>query len=203
MDIVLPTRFNNPNLPIVQRPGFRDDFDRPAADVLGTTTDGKPWVIHDRGSSTSVWGTYGDGTAGMKDASSSWHIAAADAMTADGTLTAVVATRATSGFHAGLTVRTIDPDNHIQIVPSGTSDPSILLRSVTGGSATTVGQPGPALVEGDTVDVTCSGTHITVAVNGVVAISGTIPDHASATQHGMYAFVGAVGTWENIEFTPA
>src|SRR5699024_9211223 len=117
MDIVLPISFNNPNLPIVQRPGFRDDFNRTAADVLGTTTDGKPWTVYDYGSTSSVWGTYGDGTAGMKSASSARHLAVVDALTPDGTLTATFRTTDEAARRPGLTIRATDANNYIQIAP--------------------------------------------------------------------------------------
>src|SRR5699024_6868417 len=90
VDIVLNTVFNNPNLPIIPVPGFSDGFNRPVADSLGETDTGKPWVVIDSGSTTSTWGTYGNGTAGMKSASSAYHLAVANALTSDGVLRAKV-----------------------------------------------------------------------------------------------------------------
>lgn len=203
MDIVLNTRFNNPNLPVVQRPGFRDDFNRPAADTLGTTLDGKPWTILDYGVSSSVWGTLGDGTAGMKSATSGRHAAVADALTPDGTLTAVVGERGTTGYLPGLTVRAADADNYIQIAAIGSTNQELRILKMVAGTSTSIPTIGPIIATGDTVEVTCAGTAITVAVNGATAITATIPELADVTTHGMYAFTGAVGTWDSVEFTPA
>lgn len=203
MDIVLPVRFNNPNLPIVQRPGFRDNFDRPAADVLGTTVDGKPWTIFDYGSTSSVWGTYGDGTAGMKSASSARHAAVADALTPNGTLTAKFRTEDEAARRPGLTVRALDADNYVQIAPIGATDHRLRILKMVDGTASNSPDFGPLLNDGTQIAVTCVGTTITVAVDGVDVLTWIIPELADVTTHGMYAFSGAVGAWENIEFVPA
>ena len=203
MDIVLPISFNNPNLPVVQRPGFRDDFNRPSANVLGTTTDGKPWTVHDYGSTTSVWGTYGDGTAGMKSASSARHVAVVDALTPDGTLTATFRTTDESARRPGLTLRAADADNYIQIAPIGATDHRMRILKMVDGTASNSPDLGPLLNNGTQISATCVGTTITVAVDGVDALTWDIPEFTNVTTHGMYAFSGAVGAWDGIEFTPA
>lgn len=202
MDIVLPLSFNNPNLPVVQRPGFRDDFDRPAADVLGTTTDGKLWTVLDSGSSSSVWGTFGDGTAGMKSSSSQYHLALADALTPDGTLTAVVGDIGATSRRWGLTVRAQGEGDYIYIAPIGTN-PELRMAKQVGGNTTPTSTIGPVLSTGDTVTVALAGPSIIVSVNGASVISDSIPEFTGVTTHGMYAFSGAEGSWRSIEFTPA
>lgn len=203
MDIVLPVSFNNPRLPVVQRPGFRDDFDRPSANVLGTTTDGKPWTVHDYGSTTSVWGTYGDGTAGMKSASSARHLVVADALTPDGTLTATFRTTDESARRPGLTLRATDADNYIQIAPIGATDHRMRILKMVDGTASNLSDLGPELLDGTVVSATCVGSTITVSIDGALALSWTVPELADVTTHCMYAFAGAVGAWDGIEFVPA
>lgn len=203
MDIVLPTRFDNPNLPIVQRPGFLDAFDRPAADTLGTTDDGKAWVTHDYGTTSSTWGTYGDGTGGMKSSSSGRHLAVVDALTADGTLTATFRTSDETARRPGLTLRARDADNYIQVAPIGATDHRMRILKMIDGTASNLSDLGPFLLDGTEVAATCVGTTITVAVDGVDALSWDVPELSTVTTHGMYAFRGAVGAWEGIEFTPA
>lgn len=203
MDIILNTKFNNPNLPVATLPGFTDSFDRAAADTLGMTDDRKPWHVIDSGSSTSTWGTYGDGTAGMKDSSSKFHAAVADGLAANGTLTATLATYEAATRRPGLAIRATDSNNMIYIAQASASAHALRLANRVGGQTTTLPESGPELVAGDTLKVEFNGPTITVRVNGTTAFTVNIADNLSATSHGLYAFTGALGAWESIEFTPA
>lgn len=203
MDIVLNTKFDNPRLPLIPLQGFRDDFDRGASDSLGSTSDGKPWTIYDSGSSTSTWGTYGDGTAGMKDSSSQYHLAVADGLASDGTLTAEISTVNEAERRPGLALRCVDSDNFIYLAQASSSNHTLRIAKRIAGDTTTLSEVGPALQAGDKLIVTLDGPRVIVNVNGEEAMSVLIPEHANATQHGLYAFSGAVGTWESIAFNPA
>lgn len=204
MDIILPTRFNNPNLPIVQRPGFADDFDRPSANTLGTTDDGKEWTLLDIGSNASVWGPNGDGTASLKTASSSYQAVVADGLAADGTLTAQVATvGANDERWGGLAIRALDESNYIYISETASADQRIMLRERVDGSSNNLAGPAAALQSGDVLDVTVNGTAIEVFLNGTSILTATSSNFIGETRHGFYAASGTVSSWESIEFTPA
>ena len=203
MDIVLNTNFNNPNLPVVAIPGIVDSFNRPAADILGVTEDSKTWEILNSGTTSSVWGTYGDGTAGMKDSSSQYHLAVADALSSNGTLTAVLETVDGSTRRPGLAVRVVDNDNWINIAPISNTDNRVRVTTRVAGISTSDATIGPVMEAGDTLTVVLDGPSITVMVNGVQVITASDPNHINATKHGLYAFTGAIGTWDSIEFVAA
>lgn len=205
MDIILPTRFNNPNLPIVQRPGFADDFNRPAADTLGVTSgESRPWQTFDIGSNPSVWGTHGDGTAGMKTAGSSWQLAGVDGLVSDGALTAALASiGGDTSRWGGLAFRIIDGDNHYRIVEASASDPRIILQKRVGGTTSALGTATVSPSPGDEISVTFSGSQIAVYLNGSTVITATSTDLPGETVHGFYSQSATVATWNSIEFTPA
>lgn len=203
MDIILNTVFNNPNLPIIPVPGFSDGFNRPVADTLGETDTGKPWVLFDSGTTSSIWGTYGDGTAGMKSASSAYHLAVANALTPNGSLVAKLSTYDAAQRRPGLVIRAKDKDNFISIAPASATVHEMRLAKRVAGVTTTLTGSGPAIAAGDTVTITANGPTVTVSVNGVQALTADIPELADATLHGMYAFTGAIGAWDSIEFVPA
>lgn len=201
MDIILNTIFNNPALPIVPMPGFRDDFERPNASTLGKTLDGKDWELFSGSSNTAVWGTFGDGTAGMKSSGAQYHIAAAEALTGDGVLTATLASVGIDARGPGLAFRVLDKDNWFRFAPYSDADPTLWLHKRVGGTTTVVRSTSATLTPGDNVTVRLSGTSIKIEVNGTQVLDETVPDLVGATKHGMYAFSGAVGAWHGIEFT--
>jgi len=204
VDIILNTSFNNPNLPVMPLPGFFDDFDRDEADVLGQTVDGKLWKIFNPGTTSSVWGTYGDGTGGMKSSTVQHHIAAVDALTANGTLTAHLAsfdeTAPTRRF--GLAVRVLDANNYVVIAPISHTGQSMRIAYSINGSLQLTDDRGPDLAPGDTVSATMLGDTITASVNGTQFATATIPELSHGTQHGLYSFYESVSAWDMIEFTP-
>ena len=204
MDIILKP-FNNPNLPIITLPGFFDDFNRDSADVLGSTVDGKDWKVFDPGTTSSVWGTYGDGTGGMKSSTSRHHIACVDALTPDGTLSATLAdVSGVSSDRYGLALRVVDAGNYISIARGSGSLSELTVISVsTGGNVTILGSRLPALAEGDTIRATVQGNRISVQINDGETYSETLPTDMSGTSHGFFSFQGATAKWDMIEFTPA
>lgn len=203
MDIVLNAVFNNPRLPIVPVPGFLDDFNRPAADTLGTTVDGKPWVVHDYGNSPSVWGTFGNGRAGMKEAIAQRHFAVVDALVPDGTLTARVGSIDTTDRRTGIALRYVDLDNYLVLLAGTPLYTRLTLEMRLAGSYTVLARNDDvALAAGDTITVTLNGPTIRVDVNGTERINAQVPDLTTATRHGLYGFATTRSTWDSIEFTP-
>lgn len=204
MDIILPTSFNNPNLPVVQRPGFTDDFERASADTLGTTDDGKAWALLDIGSNPSVWGPNGDGTASLKTASSSYQSVVADGLASDGTVTATIATvGANNERWGGIVIRALDERNYLYVSETSSTDQRIMLRERVDGSSNNLAGPATALQSGDVLDVTVNGTAIEVSLNGDSILTATSSNFTGETRHGFYAASGTVSSWESIEFVPA
>lgn len=203
MDIVLPVRFNNPRLPVVERPGYYDDFDRPEADTLGSTSNGRRWeTLTNTG---ALWGTTGTGAAALQSSGSQFHAAVADALTADGTLTTTIedVDQSAPNRRFGLAFRAQDWDNLTILAPVSSSNHELRISDRVDGVTTALSGIGPVLSTGDTVTVRLDGTTVTVEVNGANVLSQTITARASATKHGLYAFADAGGRWESIEFTPA
>lgn len=206
MDIILNTRFNNPNLPIAPIDGFFDHFDRPAADSLGVTDDGKAWEVHDQNGTPSGWGTTGNGTAGMLESTIHSHIAVADARVADGALTGTLAYEDTSvNPRYGLAFRAIDIDNYFLFAALSSTNPQMHLGRYVAGQWTQVASSDPAtdLVAGDTLSIILSGHSIRATVNGSTILDVTDENLSAATKHGMYGFGSSYAEWESIEFTPA
>ena len=203
MDIILKP-FNNPRLPIITLPGFFDDFNRGSADVLGSTVDGKDWKVFDPGTTSSVWGTYGDNTGGMKSSTSRHHLACVDALTPDGTLSATLAdTSDVSSDRYGLALRVVDAGSYISIARgSGSLSESTVISVSTGGDMTILNSRLPKLVEGDTIRATVQGSGISVQINDGETYSDTLPTDMSGTSHGIFSFQGATAKWDMIEFMP-
>lgn len=195
MDIVLPTRFNNPNLPIVQRPGFKDYFNRPTADTLGTTDDGKTWDYF----GFTPWKITATGhAAGLGSAS---H-AVADALTADGTLTTVIGKAATEGAdkRAGLAFRMLDRDNYLYVCPN-TSNVLTFYGRIGNATAFSQSISGATLATGDTLAVTMIGKQITIILNGAEVASRAVAELADRTLHGFYGNASSDAEFDSIEFT--
>lgn len=194
MDIILPTLFNNPNLPVVVRPGFHDDFDRPAADTLGTTNDGKTWDHF----GFAPWKITAEGHAAGLGTS---NHAVVDALTADGTLSAVVGQAASSGAdkRAGLVFRMLDRDNYLYVCPNTANTLTLYGRI---GANTEISQPinGTTLATGDTLAVTMRGEQVTISLNGTVVATRVIPELSEQTLHGFYGHTSSDAEWDSIEF---
>lgn len=195
MDIVLPTRFNNPNLPVVDLPGFTDSFNRPAADNLGSTDDGKPWLY-----SSGSWDVTQDGTA---VGAGGGELAYVDGMRSDGTLTAVVGKAPSEGAdpRAGLAARIMDDSNYVFVANKSTGS-SLNLYMREAGSIVVSQDAGAPLVAGDALSLVLAGSLVTVLVNGVERHSEVIPTHATETRHGLYSHPACDVEWDSIEFTP-
>lgn len=197
MDIILPTRFNNPHLPVLVRRGFHDSFDRGPADALGTTGDGKKWDYF----GFTPWKITADGHAAGFGAS---NHAVVDALTADGTLSAVVGQAASSGAdkRAGLVFRMLDRDNYLYVCPNSANTLTLYGRI---GANTEISQSinGTTLATGDTLAVTMKGEQVTISLNGTVVATRVIPEFAEQTLHGFYGHTSSDAEWDYIEFTPA
>lgn len=204
MDIILNTSFNNPNLPVIPLPGFFDDFDRDEADVLGETVDGKRWEIFNPGTTSSVWGTHGDGTGGMKSSTAQHHIAAVDALTANGTLTATLsdASGVTSNRY-GLALRVLDASNYISVARGSSAlSESTVISFTENGEVTILSPRLPPLSPGDTIRATLLDATISVQINDGQIHTGTLPTNTQWRGHGFFALQGATAKWDMIEFTP-
>lgn len=202
MDIVLNTYFNNPKLPVVPLPGFVDDFNRPAADTLGETLDGKAWSLHSYSNSHAVWGTYGDGTAGMKSSGPYFHLAVADALVANGTLRATVSAidETAENNRAGLAVRATDANNYISIAAIDPTNDRLAIQKRIDGSVSNVATAEQSLAPGDQLAVNLRGSSVEVILNGATILSAAIPEFTDVSNHGFYAFTGSAITWDHVEF---
>lgn len=203
---ITPRVFTAPGLPALDAHGFRDTFTRPDADTLGVTegVSAKAWEVHSQSTGASTWGPTGNGTATMKTVTYAGHFAVADALTADGTLTAVLATYdPVEGNRFGLTVRFEDVDNFIELEwRSPTSSFPRLFERVNGVS-TTLQTSDVALASTSRFDLVLDGSSVTVKQDGVATITSTLSGSGGATKHGMYAFSVSDFEWDSIEFTPA
>lgn len=204
MDIILPTRFNNPNLPIVQRPGFADNFERPASPTLGETLNGRPWETY----GAPAWSITQNGTA-TKGAGARMGVAAADGLVANGTLTATLATLDTTAANrrSGVAVRVQDHDNFVFVAAPATTIHGISIQGYVDGAFQLYGEgaalgDGPELASGDTLTVEMNGSQITVLVNGVQALTADVPVFTTVTKHGLFGWAGSVAEWGAVEFTP-
>lgn len=203
MDIVLPTRFNNPNLP--QRPGFIDTFERPAADSLGTTDDGRPWTVIPSPGAISTWGTTGNGTGGMLSASYATHFALVDSEASDGVLTAHIADldMELSGNRFGLAFRMAGLDNYFVLQTFFTGQAGWRLTKVANGVASTAADsPSTPVRAGDTISIALAGESIAVYRNGGAVLNVSDPDLTRNTSHGLFAFATSDVEWSEISFTP-
>lgn len=203
MDIVLNTVFNNPNLPAIPVPGIYDDFERPAADVLGKTREGKAWLIHDYGTTSSVWGTNGDGTASMKSSSSGYHAATVDSLVADGTLTGEVGAITAGVRYGGLMLRYQDMDNFIYVGETSSTDQRISILHRTAGTQGNLAVSQHVPVTADAISIDTLGPAIIVRVNGAQILSIASDKFVGKTRRGLYAFTGTNASWKKLEFTPA
>lgn len=200
MDIVLNTSFNNPNLPVVERPGFFDDFNRASADTLGgTSREGRLWNNFDIGANASVWGPKGDGTATMKTAGSSWQIVGVDGLASDGTISAVLASFTGSRW-GGLAFRVLDGNNHLRVAELSGSSSRIVLQKRSGGSTTTIATSQTLPQPGGEISVSFVGTQVEVKYDGATIITASDSEFVGETVHGFYAQSSAVFSWDSIEF---
>ena len=187
MDIILNTTFDNPRLPVVQRPGFIDSFEG-SAGTLGKTEDGKSWE-----QLGSAWGTTGDGVAtGAGEVF-------ADAMSADGTLTVKLRTVDVDGDkRGGVAFRVVDRHNYIRFCPNTSGVLTIYVYE--NGSVVNTTSTETVLADGDVVEVSGSGAYIVVRVNGSTVVSYETEIHRTATKHGLYSNGTNNTEFESIEF---
>lgn len=204
MDIVL-NPFNNPNLPLIPTPGFVDYFNRPQANTLGVADSGQPWHIINPGTTSSTWGTTGNGTAGMLNSTTQHHLAVLDGETINGTLTAQLDSLDTDAPNrrVGLALSVASDDHYIGIAPTSASDHRIRVSQNSGSGAIPMDGYGPELQPGDELSATLNGLNVTVQVNGETVLDVQVHEEPTSSRHGLYAFYQAQGTWEHITFNPA
>lgn len=205
MDIVLNTAFNNPNLPVIDRAGFFDDFERPAAASLGETSrEGRQWTaFYPSGSLPVVWGTIGDGTAGCLESGGLHQMAVADAQATNGTLSAKFSGDDSDHRRFGLSARVVDAQNWLAVAASSSSADDVRIIQRIDGNQRTLSQGfGPVLEDGDVLSIALNGTAVTLLANGEEILTATCDASlVGVTTHGLYAFSGGLSWWDWIEFT--
>lgn len=203
---IIPGVFTTPGLPTLGIAGFADTFARPDADTLGSTEgiSARPWEIVDLSTSSSAWGTTGNGTATMKTADFAGHYAVADAHAADGTLTAALARYDdTDSGRFGLVARYGDTGNMVNLQWDSPSSPRPTLYEAVDGTWTTLGTSSLSIAEGMEFTITLDGSTVTVAQDGVTTITATASGTTGNTKCGMYAFAGSDAEWASITFAAA
>lgn len=187
MDIILNTTFNNPRLPVVLRPGFIDSFERGVGTLI-QTDDRKPWE-----QLGTAWGTTGDGAAmGSGEAF-------ANALSADGTLTAKLRTADTGGDkRGGVAFRAVDRSNYIRVCPNTSG--TLTLYVIENGSSVGAASTDSVLADGDVLEVSGYGASIVVKLNGSTVLSYETESYRTATKHGLYSHSSNNTEFEHVSF---
>lgn len=202
MDIVLNTTFNNPNLPVVPKPGLVDEFDGPEG-PLGSTLDGKPWTLYMNVESTAFIRT-GNGTAGFSGNGGNDSVAVADALTPNGRLTSRILNVNPENTQTGLCARFVDEDTYLWISGGSAGGPLRIYESTRSGK-NMLGNSSHVPSDGDDIEVVLNGASVTVYANGSEVTSANTA-LTSGTLHGLHVrgINGPITTeWERIQFTPA
>lgn len=165
--------------PIVPVLRWSDDFNRANVTPLGTTSVGsKAWV------ESSAWQVIGNQAAST--AASGVRYATVDDGLADGTLRAKLTAQGADHV-GGIVFRYVDVNNQIVLAARvSASDFHYRIIKRVAGTLTQVAVLPNLSADGDELEVTMSGTTIMVKINGAIAWSGTITEHATATKHGLY-----------------
>lgn len=187
MDIILNTKFDNPQLPVVLRPGFIDSFERGAGTLI-QTDDRKPWE-----QLGTAWGTTGDGAAmGSSEVF-------ANALSADGTLTVKLRTADTTGDkRGGVAFRGVDRYNYIRICPNTSG--KLTLYVFEDNSIVESASTESTLADGDVLAVSGNGAYIVVQVNGSTVLSYETERHRTATKHGLFSWSSNNTEFEHVSF---
>lgn len=197
MDIILTTTFSNPRLPVVQVPGFFDDFSRVAGDGLGSTSrEGRPWTVLP---SAGVWQINADETASIRIASGGNNVAVVDALGADGILRAVVADAGTSSRRGGVVFRCRDLENYLAFHANSAGFLALYRRSANSSVALVTTEH--TLQTGDVITVALAGPSVSCTVNGSQLAAADVPEFASETRHGLFGHSTAYDMkWDEISF---
>ena len=189
MDIILNTIFNNPNLPVIQKPGISDGFNRPAG-TLTKTDDSKDWV-----QIGSSWVTNGDGTASGAGA------VLADGLASDGALTCVIERINSNGgdLRCGAILRAVDRSNYLR-ASVNTVGNLTLYTIVNGLSTEAITATGSDPKDGDTLTAFLNGENITLTLNGEVVLTHTTNAYMEETQYGLYSQSSNSARFSSIEF---
>lgn len=195
----IPGSFNNPDLPVLDIPGFTDTFTRANAAVLGTTeTPARPWEVFP--TSGTVQGITGGEGFVVRDGTAGHTFAVAEALASDGTLTATMGTL--TGNSYGLAFRARSYDDYFRFATASIT--SLSLVRVAGGVTTSIqavnaGSRNP----GDVLSVILDGSSIRCFHNGVEVITATDTANQTATKHGWYSNGTTGNTVRDVKFTAA
>lgn len=202
MDIKLDTIFGNPNLSVIQYPGFADDFNAPDGPLI-KTLDGEPWETYETATTEGVWVR----TSGKAkcNSGSGYNCCVADAGTADGTLLLKVGAAGT-GHLCGAIFRAVDMNNCWYVRGrTSSSDFHYQLFKVTAGTVAAQSVTGtpPLSADGDEIRVELSGSSISVKINGANVFTRTDSYLQTATKHGLFnSSVDFTPTYDQVEFVP-
>ena len=208
MDIILNTRFNNPNLPVVQLPGFYDDFSGGGGDYtgLGNTQEGRPWEY----AGEPGWYQRTEGTAtgaGLIGGLPRSRVAYVDGLSANGIIRARIDLDATADQRFGLLVRYTDLSNYIYLAQNSTADGIYIYQRQAGAITTLARADGSSLATGDILEARLYGDLIELWLKGGKLAETSSGHNVNATRHGFSNWnSGVEGTianprWDWIEFT--
>lgn len=196
LQIVIPGQFANPDLPVLDTLGFRDTFDRPDSDSIGSTSSvpRKQWSLWP----ATISGIRNGEGFFSRTTELGGSIASIDAGTADGTLTATLGTLDTN--QVGVAFRSAGGGaNHLRFTRSGTV--WRMERSVDN-TGSVIDQVSGNPQSGDVLSVVMAGDQISCLVNGVEVLSVTETFGLDETIHGMYNSGSSLTTFREVSFTP-
>lgn len=183
------------SLTITSTAGFVDTCIR-ADGPIGTSSGGKVWTTAGTGSWVISGNKIGNPTV------SGGSYAVLDAETPNGVYTATMKGTFVTNF--GLLLRYLGTSTWVRLDWVGGSNNPRLISVVAGVAVTTHIGTGGAWVDGDVIEVTLSGTSISVEKNGTPIVSGAIPEGTSDDQFGVYATTGTGACFvTNLSFVPA
>lgn len=162
---------------------------------LGTADSGQTW--------TAQLGTWGiSSNQAYVSAANGQNSAVLDASSATGTAAVAIGAGTTATtWDMGVVGRATDVNNYYlaQFSQSGV----ILYKQVSGGF-TSIGTASVTIAVGDTVSLTCSGSTITILVNGVSKVSVTDTTFSSPTKWGLRWWTSDnTFRYDNFAFTDA
>ena len=186
-DIILPVKFNNPNLPKVDRLLGSDNFNRADSinDLGVTPIGGLPWGYHDTASPTQTVQTRIIGNeVGIGSNGNVRAYATVDAGTPD--------VRMKWRYKGGATdssiiivARLVDENSMVHVYGNASGLWQMGVR--TGGSNSNRQLTDQTITPGDVLELELRGTTVQLTVNGVANPPVEITQHASATRFGFGA----------------
>lgn len=178
---LLGTSFKNPKLETIPVFGFSDDFNRPNADTLGVTAEGKTWEAQPSNTQKGIR----SGQAYIARAAAPFgpSYAAADAGTPNGSME--VKLTAGDVNMTGMVLRAASITNHLRYVASATA--YRLEKVVDGATALVWTSTGVVPPTPTTLRAVLAGTTISLYADDALLTTLTVPDLAGNTRHGIYS----------------